>query len=118
MTPDQVKASYRRAVDEAGETITFRRYTGSGASRPHFDADLRARVTGYAPDEMVGEIQQGDRKIIALAEDLIAAQVPLDLRRGDKVIVRGVEMNIEAADDSTRRLQGVLIALEIRARGA
>ena len=117
MTPEAAKASYRRALNAAGQTVFIRRYTGSGENRPHFDAPVMARVTGYEPDELVGTIQQGDRKVIVLADDLIAAHIPLDLKKGDKVVVRGKELNIEVADDSTRRIQGVLIAYELQARG-
>ncbi|MEO3386009.1 hypothetical protein [Mesorhizobium sp. CAU 1741] len=117
MTPEQIKADYRRSMDAVGEIVTIRRYTGNGPNRPRFDADVRARVVDYEPDELVGPIVQGDRKLIVLAEDLIAAQVPLDLRKGDKVVVRGRELNIEAPDDNTRRVAGVLIAYELQVRG-
>lgn len=116
MTPDEIKASYRRAMDEAGEVVTFRRYTGAGSARPYFDAEVRARVMDYTPDELVGTIVQGDRKLILLAEDMIAAQVPPP-RKGDKIVVRGKELNIEAPNDNTRRVQGVLIAYELQVRG-
>lgn len=117
MTPEETKDAYRRAMDVAGETILIRRYTGSGTSRPRFDAQVRARVMDFEPRELVGSIVQGDRKLIVLAEDLVTAQVPLDLRKGDKVVVRGKELNIEAADDNTRRVQGVLVAYELQVRG-
>lgn len=117
MTPDEIKADYRTMIAEVGEPVAIRRYTGAGTNRPFFDATVRARVTGYEPDELAGSIQQGDRKLIVLAEELIAAQIPLNLRKGDKAVVRGTELNIEAADDSTRRVQGELIAYELQVRG-
>ncbi len=117
MTPDEIKASYRRAMDAAGEEIVIRRYTGTGPNRPFFDAPVRARVVGYEPREIVGTIQQGDHRVILLAEDMVAAQIPLDLKSGDKAVVRGVELNIEAANGNTRRVQGVLIAYELQVRG-
>jgi hypothetical protein len=117
MTPQEAAEGYRRAMDVAGETILIRRYTGTGTSRPRFDASVRARVVDFEPHELVGAIVQGDRKLIVLAEDMIAAQIPLDLRKGDKAVVRGRELNIEAADDSTRRIAGVLIAYELQVRG-
>lgn len=116
MTPDQIAADYRRAMDAAGEVVVFRRFTGAGSARPYFDAELRARVTDYEPKELVGTIQAGDRRLVALADDLIAAQVPPP-RKGDKIVVRGKELNIEAVDDNTRRVQGVLIAYELQVRG-
>lgn len=117
MTPAEIRAEYRRMMDARGETVTVRRYAGAGPTRPRFDADVMAVVSGYVPQELVGAIVQGDRKLIVLAEDLIAAQFPLDLRKDDKVVVRGRECNIEAADDNTRRVAGVLIAFELRVRG-
>ncbi|MEP9389656.1 hypothetical protein [Mesorhizobium sp. KR9-304] len=117
MTPDEAKDAYSRAMDVAGEAIVIRRYTGTGQGRPFFDASVRARVVDYEPHEIIGAIKQGDRKLIVLAEDMIAAQIPLDLHNGDKAVVRGKELNIEAADDSTRRMQGVLIAYELQVRG-
>ncbi|GAB5506679.1 MAG: hypothetical protein Rhirs2KO_18420 [Rhizobiaceae bacterium] len=117
MTPAAAKASYRRLLGAAGERIVIRRLTGTGDNRLYFEASVLARVTGYEPDELVGDIDQGDRKVILLADDLVSAGFPLDLRKGDKAFVRGRELNIEAADDSTRRVQGVLIAYELRVRG-
>jgi hypothetical protein len=117
MTPDEWKDMYRRAMDVAGEQIVIRRYTGTGQNRPYFDAPVRARVVRYNAEELIGAIKQGDSRLIVLAEDMITAQIPLDLRAGDKAVVRGREMNIEAADDNTRRIQGVLIAYELQVRG-
>lgn len=117
MTADEARDAYVRAMNVAGETITIRRYTGTGPDRPYFDASVRARVTRYEPHEIVGLIQQGDRRIILLAEDMVAAQIPLALTNGDKVVVRGDELNIEGSDDNTRRVAGELIAIELQVRG-
>jgi len=117
MTPEQAISAHRRALAVAGEPVTIRRYTGSGANRPYFEAEVRARVTDFEPGELVGGIIQGDRKLIVMAEDLERAQFTLPLKKGDKAIVRGRELNIEAADDSTRRIAGVLVALELQVRG-
>lgn len=117
MSPEEAKDSYRRMMDAVGEEIVIRRYTGTGESRVYFDAPVRARVTGFEPHEIVGIIQQGDRKVILLAEDMAAAQIPYELGNGDRVVVRGEELNIEGANDNTRRVQGVLIAIELQVRG-
>jgi hypothetical protein len=117
MTPEEVKATYRQFLDEVGETVSLRRYTGAGASRPSFDATVKARVTEFAPHELVGGITQGDRKLIVLAQDLFDAQWPVPPKKGDKAIVRGRELNIEGVDDNTRRVSGVLAAYEIVVRG-
>jgi hypothetical protein len=112
-----IKAHYRRAMDVVGETVLIRRYTGTGAGRPVFDVAVRARVTGYEPDELVGSIRHGDRKLIVLAEDLIAGGLALPVTDDDKAVVRGQELAIMAPDDSTRRLGGELIAYELTVRG-
>lgn len=117
MTPESVKAAYRRKLDERGETVTIRRYTGAGTNRPRFDADAMAVVEGYAPDQIVGSLQQGDRKVILLAEDLIERQFALPILSTDKIVVRGKELAILAPDDSTRRVAGELVAYELAVRG-
>lgn len=117
MTPEQCRNTYRRMLYQSGEPVTIRRYTGTGSSRPKFEAQVQARVTEYAPNELVGLVQQGDRKLIILADDLVSAQFSLPLRKGDKAVVRGKELNIESPDDNTRRIGGVLIAYDLRVRG-
>lgn len=117
MTPDAVRAAYRDMLALVGEPVTIRRYTGAGPERPRFDANTTARVSDYAPDELVGGIQQGDQKLVLLADDLVARQFQVPPHRGDKAIVRGHELNIEAVDDNTRRVAGMLIAYEIQVRG-
>lgn len=118
MSPDQVKASYRRALDGAGETIFLRRYSGSGTARVSTDYAVKARVTDFQPHELIGGIVQGDRNIIAIAEDVTASGFPAPIiASSDKAVVRGRELAIKAVDDNTRRVAGVLIAYEIKAGG-
>lgn len=120
MTPDAVRDAYERALGIEGnaETVTLRRYTGTGANRPFFDTEVSARVTGYQPSDLVGDIRQGDRQVIMLADDLIVAQFPMPVRQTDRLIVGGKECSIEALDDRTRRIGSTLIAYELRIRGA
>lgn len=117
LAPAEIKADYRSLMNERGETIAIRRYTGAGTSRPRFDAEVLAVVVGFAPKDLVGTIVQGDRKVIVLADDLIDAQFALPVTTSDKIVVRGKELQIVAADDSTRRVAGVLIAYELQVRG-
>jgi hypothetical protein len=116
VTPDAARAMYRRRIG-VGETIYIRRYTGQGTARPKYDAPVRARVVGYDPKDFVGPIQQGDRRVIFLAEDLDAAQFTQPVTASDKAVVQGKELAIIAPDNSTRRLQGELIAYELQVRG-
>jgi len=124
ISAEQLKSDYRRLIDEDFEDVIIRRYTGTGTNRPKIDVTVRARVIGYQPFELTGTIQQGDRRAICLAEDVTKPttdsppqQLTLPVTPADKIVVRGKELQIIASDDSTRRVQGELIALEIQARG-
>lgn len=114
---DQALAEHRSAINERGETVKHRRYTGAGPNRPRFEAQVMAVVVGYEEKDFVGSIVQGDRKVILLAEDLIKAQIALPVTTNDKLVVREKELAIIAVDDSSRRVAGVLIAYQLQVRG-
>lgn len=101
-----------------GEPVVIRLRPAVGTGRPQIDVEVRARVTGYTPQQLVGGIVQGDRKIIILVEDLTAKQVRLArVTVGQWIMVRGTELSIMAMDDSTHRDGTELIAIELNARG-
>lgn len=114
MTPAQAAEMYRRHLGKF-ETISIRRYSGTGAARPRFDWDVSARVVEFKADELVGSIVQGDRKLIVLHEDLVNAGFPFPIGTGAnwKAVVRGKELQIKSIDDNTRRLEGVCIAYDL-----
>lgn len=115
MTPNQVKASYRRGLRDR---VTVRRYTGSGPDAPYFDAEnIRARVSGFTPEQLVDNLREGDRQVILYADDLIAKGL-ISLTASDKVIDKGREFAVIGLDDATRRVGGVLVAYELHCRGA
>lgn len=114
MTPDDVLAQYRVAMTQVGESVSVRRYSGSGAARTKVDTATTARVMGYRPNELVGQVVQGDMKVIAMV-DTLSAILPVTV--SDFLVIRGAERKIKAVDDNTRRIQGTLIALEITAAG-
>lgn len=110
----RILADYKRTMGMVGENIAVRRFSGSGPSRTHADTSVRGRVTGYEPKELVGSIQQGDRKVICLVDTLGSV---LPVTTGDALMIRGKQLAIITVDDNTRRVSGTLIALEIQARG-
>lgn len=115
MNPDSVKASYRNALKD---TVTVRRYSGTGLNRTYTDAaSIRCRVVDYQPHELVGSIQQGDRRIVMYADDVSTNGLSLPVTTNDKIVLRGKELAIIQVDDSTRRINGELIAYELQARG-
>jgi hypothetical protein len=120
MTPAAVKASYRRALDRYGEPIYIRRFSGPvGPNRTATDyGPIQARVTGFQPDEFIGSIVPGDRKIVAMAADIDQSGITLPVTAGaDKALWRGRELTLKAVDTSTRRISGVLVAYEMVASG-
>jgi len=94
----------------------LRRY-GSGAARVPADYALKAvRVYGEGvPADLVDGLQQRDRTIILMDEDVVSSGFPTPIRETvDKVVTRdGRELTIKKVDDDTRRIAGVLIAYEI-----
>lgn len=112
-----IKARYRRAIRQHGEPVLFRRYTGSGSPRPMFNAEVAGWVQGYQPQELIGGIVQGDRRVILLAEDVNRAQIGLPITTNDKIVVRGRELAIGSVDDSTHRDGTELVAFELKVTG-
>lgn len=114
---ERIRARYRTEVGRVGETVTIRRYYGSGSPRAKYEKAALARVNAYAVDQLIGSIVQGDQKVILLAEDLETGAVTLPLLISDKVVVRGRELQIVSIDANTRRVGGTLCAYELQVRG-
>lgn len=114
-TPAEWKASLRAMLNEQGETVQLRRYSGTNGSRTFVDTPVTARVKGYGSRELIGTaITQDDRRVIVHADD-VAALLPLST--SDKVVVRNRECDIKGFDDDTRRFQGVLIGIDLQVAG-
>jgi hypothetical protein len=99
----------RDVLEHTGEMVTLRRGEAS--------VSALARVKGFQPEDLVGSIQQGDRSVILLAEDLENAGWDGAPRQGDRLKAGGAVMVIQSVDGATRRVSGVTIAYEIVARG-
>lgn len=110
----RIKQIYTKQIGIVGETVYIRRYTGLAPSRTFVDTETKARITDYEPDNLVGQITQGTRRVIALVDGLSAI---MPVTTSDKLYARGREVAIEAVDDNTRRVGGTLIALELRVKG-
>lgn len=114
ITAAQIKAAYAR---DLAEPIIVRRYTGTGASRPRFDVEVRGKATQYGAEELIAAVQQGDQKVFVLVDDLIAAQFPLPVVvNTDKVVVKGKELAIINPGER-KAPDGTLVAYELQARG-
>lgn len=112
MDVSEAQASHARMLDQI---CYVRRYSGTGVDREPSDTAVHARVMNFTPQDFVGSVVQGDRRVIVLAEDLSSLSPPL--RSSDKFVVGGKELAIIAVDSSTRRVKDVLIAYELQVRG-
>ncbi|UFX41798.1 hypothetical protein HAP47_0021070 [Bradyrhizobium sp. 41S5] len=125
MTPDESLDQHIRALEESGETVLVRRYAGVGPARAVAkEAAVLAKVKGYQPAELVGEIRQGDRHVILLNDPSaavpagkVALSTMLPLTDRDFLVIAGAEVSIKGVDDATRRIQGQVVAFELQVRG-
>ena len=125
MITAQALDRYRSALAEIGEDIEIRRYGGIGAARvPVKRAVVRGRVLGMAAEDLVGEAVQRTRKVLLLndpaamlAPGCLALADLLPLTANDKLFFREAEVAILDVNDDTRRINGVLVALEIVVKG-
>ena len=125
MTSAQTLDRYRSALAEVGEDIEIRRYGGTGAARALMKRALvRGRVLGMGAEELVGDVVQRTRKVLLLndpaamaAPGCLALSDLLPLTTSDKLFFRDGEVAILDVNDDTRRINGVLIALEIVVKG-
>ena len=77
------RATYAREMDARGDIITLRRTSPN----PDPDGDplytsvnARAIIEGYQPEELIGGIDIGERRIYVLAQDLEDSDFPMPLR--------------------------------------
>src|SRR5690349_17315080 len=101
MTPSEALASHRAFINEVGETVSIRRFTGgSGASRTYTDTATTARVIDTGSDTLVSTNRQRKYKLIALV-DTLSAILPVTV--DDRVVLSdGKVLSILNADDRTR----------------
>lgn len=114
----RIQASYLRALASAmgpGEALVLHR--GFGAAATSFP--VQGWVTGYAQQDMAGEVQQGHRKAIILASSVTDSGFPLPIvAQQDRIGFAGKTLAIVSVDEATRRVQGELIAYELELAGA
>jgi hypothetical protein len=113
MNADEARAMWRDLLNAYGETVTLQRVN------PSVSKAVRGRVTGFAPEELVGGINQGSRKVILLAEDVEGSAFPIPIKAGstDRIVAHGKTLMINDVDTSTARVGDTLIAYLITATG-
>lgn len=113
MTPAAAIAALDRGLAAAGQDITLRRTTGTQLIP--LDVACRAVVRDYAPAELVGEIQQGDTRVILSPSEMTNAQWPWPPRAGDFVVIAGRLRAVRAAPPFY--VDNVLVRVELQVRG-
>lgn len=108
MTPIHAIAKLLRQLDSHGQIVDLRKIAG-GQTQSEALA-RRAFVRGYKPDELVGQIQQGDRNVVLLPDAVAVA-----LKKGDKIVIAGAAANVETAE--IVRINDVAVRVNVRVRG-
>lgn len=113
----QILKDWATALDRRGTIIEIGRQTGTSPTAM-FWAQCRARVKGYRPDTLVGNVIQGEVSIRAFYPDLIENRFPLPVRNTDKVRVPGGPVvQINAVDINAGRDGNTQVFLKIMAAG-
>jgi hypothetical protein len=110
MTPSVAKAMYARQLTDRASI------TGIRNGVTYIASNVRSFAIGYQPKEIAGTIVQGDQKILLLKADCDLASFPTPLK-GDKIVMAGRTLTVEAVDLNTRKVDQTVIAYEIQARG-
>ncbi|QDP20666.1 hypothetical protein [Bradyrhizobium cosmicum] len=124
MTADEALDMLRRQLDEHGEDVIIRRWSGPANARVSTEAIVRGRPVGLKAEQLVGSIRAGDCKVIVINDPAakvlsgkVALSALLPLTTNDKIEVGGRELAIKYPDDMTRRVAGVVTGLDIFAGG-
>lgn len=99
----------RAAINRRGQVVSFRRMTTTLPQTVVNQADVKATVAGYAPNEFVAGITQGSRHVIVSRLDLEAADFPVPPRKGDRIYLGdalNVATTIQSVDPDRREYQG------------
>lgn len=86
-------------------------------SRPGSPSDpvtCLAMVLGYQPNELVGGIAQGDRKVTIGMGEINAAFWPAPVRAGDKVVIDGRTTTVQGAEPRYAGTVCVMQVLQVR----
>lgn len=90
-----VIASVRRLVLRDGQSLTLHRI---GTGTAPVSVALTGVVRGYAPQELAGNLIQGDRHVIITNDEIAAAEWPGPPRKGDQVEIDGTPATVQSCN--------------------
>lgn len=100
-------------ITQYGQQVVLRRLTGTCLMPT--DVTLFAVVRGYQPQQLVGNVAEGDRRVIIGNKAILAAGWPGPPKPDDQVVIDGRSTNIIAAPSIT--LDGEIVRYDIQVRG-
>lgn len=118
-------AALDRMLAVAGESIVLMRQFGT-TPNSFASVECLAFVRGYRPEELIGNISQTDSFVVISPTEINRAKwpggsgllSPTDARiprKGDKVMIRGLQRNVETAGPIYVR--GALVRIDMRVLG-
>lgn len=113
MTPAAAISALDRGLLVAGEPITLTR--NAGPQQVPLSVTCRARVTGYAGAQLVGEVHQGDSLVILSPTEMQARQWCWPPLKGDRVLAQGRTRTV--VDAVPFCIDSELVRLELQVRG-
>lgn len=107
MTPAQAIGMLDRQLAKHGETLSLRR-----GGTPPLSVNGRGFVRAFKPQDLVGEVQQGDTMVVLSPNSV--GMFPIPILQGDKIVVAGRVKNVEAAEHVRMLDQVVRINVQVR----
>ena len=102
-------------ITEAGESARLRRVTGV-EPQAFFEVELAASIRDFTPDELTGDVQQGDRMASISNGEIVTMQWPGPPRHNDQFFdATGKLWNVEHVD--SLRIGAVYARHNLRIRG-
>jgi hypothetical protein len=111
--PDPRITTVFDAVNRIGQTVTVRRL--SGTQQIPLDVVVRAVVRGYGPDELLGGVQQGDRRVILTQHEMEQGQWCWPVKVQDRVIIDGRTTTVQSVE--TRKIGNDIAMYVLQVRG-
>ncbi|RWF66846.1 hypothetical protein [Mesorhizobium sp.] len=95
-TPAGMISRLDASLARHGTDAKLRRLTlGPNSLQIPFDCDVKASVLPLKADELVGSIDQAWSRVIISPTLISAAQWPLPIKKGDKIVQNGKVRNVE-----------------------